>query len=258
MDSTAVPLFLILSGRELGLSASGEARIAGSPCPLSPAAFAVPVLFLRFCFRVSGFFFPENVVKRNSDMRSVLLRRQMGMANKKLLLLVGLVLLLAPFGPSDTASASRQTDGHVLETLLHSVAERLQIGDELSARLLLRAALRCSPEHTLLALAIPSGASVHPHDHSVSVSPGAAGKTDGWSSGELTTDIGMRIASAIEAGPLMGASPSEAEQRRLRVPLLVRLSARLCLAGYLGAAAEWAHLVSAAHATIRGSTLDLI
>ena len=182
----------------------------------------------------------------------------MCMANNKMLLLVGLVLLFAPFGPSDTASASRETDGHVLEILLHSVAERLQIGDELSARLLLRAALRCSPEHTLLALAIPSGASVLPHDHSMSVSPGAAGKTDVWSRGEFTTDIGMRIASAIEAGPLMDASSSEAEQRRRRVPLLVRLSARLCLAGYLGAAAEWAHLVSAVHATIRGSTLDLV
>jgi hypothetical protein len=37
------------------------------------------------------------------------------------------------------------------------MAERLQHGDDYSARRLLRAALRCCPENTLLALRVPSG-----------------------------------------------------------------------------------------------------
>jgi hypothetical protein len=73
MDSTAVPLFRILGGRELGLSASGEARIAGSPCPLLLAPFCAvavlfclaPELFLREFICIQIFLFFEKMAVGN-------------------------------------------------------------------------------------------------------------------------------------------------------------------------------------------------
>ena len=60
------------------------------------------------------------------------------------------------------------------------MADRLKVGDESSARLLLRTAMRCSPEHTLFVLSIPCGA--------------GAGKV-----GSRAAEIGLEIAMAAEA-----------------------------------------------------------
>lgn len=124
--------------------------------------------------------------------------------------------------------------------LARSVAERLESGDEHSARLLLHAAMRCSAEHTLLALAIPTG------------SPPFKGKHAGPK--DILRDVGVRIAIAIETGPVLklkAAENKKTQHPQKRMPPLVRLCARLCIAGRVGAAAEWAHLVSATHASVK-------
>jgi hypothetical protein len=107
------------------------------------------------------------------------------------------------------------------------VADRLKVGDESRARLLLRVAMRCSPEYTLFALSIPCGA--------------GAGKV-----GSRAAEIGLEIAMAAEASRLVTeGAPSGKQTAGAGMPPLMRLCAQLCLAGKLAAAAEWANLVRA-------------
>jgi hypothetical protein len=164
-----------------------------------------------------------------------------------LLLLFSQLLLLS----AEVEHPSSVTSG-VLETVLRSMAERLRHGDEYSARRLLRAALRCSSEHTLLALRVPSGI------------PEPRTATRGWRQRQLK-ELGASITEAMQEAARVHEKGNSAlrwlatqgeepwTQGEETLPALPRLIAVLFRAGHVAAAAEWAHLVMAAETEALGT-----